>query len=1059
MSTKITNLTQLSIAAKIRLLLFLFVSSGVFPVMAQTVNIKGTVTAADGNYPLPGVTVMEKGKQNGVVTGADGSYSLNAATNATLIFSSIGFAKTEIQVNGKTVLNVKLQSDISALNEVVVIGYGTARKKDLIGSVNVIAAKDAGANTNTSAAQLLIGKAPGVQVTNSNGTPGSNAQIIVRGTGSFTNVEPLYVVDGIQSDANLFNTINPQDIDNITILKDAASTAIYGVAAANGVVIVTTKKGKSGSPQVLFDSQVGVSTVRKQLDLLNASDYVNLLKDIAASTNIAVPAKLNTPYVSVDRTDWQKEIFRTALSTQNNATISGGSEKVTYNLSLGYLTQQAIVKDYNLKRLNSRFSLDEKLGRFHFGQSLNIRYTNTGGQTASIGNAITYAPYQPIYDPAILGGYSILTNVDDNSNAINPLQALGVKTLSSKDLVLYPQIFGEVNIIKGLTLRSQLAGVYGNSTDDSYQIPYVTSNNLAFTRQAGRAFNSYSNYTFENYLSFNRAFGKHNISATAGTSYIDAGSSKYLSVLGTGMLNDNVKDIGVAPTITSQANTSGYYTQFGRAISYYGRLVYTFNDRYTLSGSIRRDGSSNFGPQSRYGNFPGVGFAWRISEESFVKSALPFISDAKFRIGWGRTGNNKFGLTTTQVFTFGGSPTGNLIYSLGENKGFVNGTTVISIANPLLRWEQTDQTDIGLDLGFLNNQLTVALDYYNRKSSGLLVAIPIPTSVGVGGLSGYNSTLITNAADAQNKGFEFQVGYQRKGTDFSYNISVNGAYNQNKTLSLGAQSQTPIIGGYFNSLNGITLTQPGMPIGAFYGYNVDHVASTQAQIDALNAAARQKTGNPNAVYQAGLLPGDFIFKDLNNDGIVDDKDQKMLGSAIPKFIYGFNAGASYKNFDLNIVISGVQGVQLVNSLKFSTENASTRHNASTAILNRWRNPGDIAALPRAGQNVTATGNLRPSDFFVENGAYLRARNVTLGYTFTKKALKAFSGNVLSNLRVYVAAQNLFTITGYKGYDPEISTQTNGGANGGAADYIFNRGIDDGQIPQPRTFLAGVQVGF
>lgn len=250
-----------------------------------------------------------------------------------------------------------------------------------------------------------------------------------------------------------------------------------------------------------------------------------------------------------------------------------------------------------------------------------------------------------------------------------------------------------------------------------------------------------------------------------------------------------------------------------------------------------------------------------------------------------------------------------------------------------------------------------------------------------------------------------------------------------------------------------------MPIGAFYGYNVDHVASTQAQIDALNAAARQKTGNPNAVYQAGLLPGDFIFKDLNNDGIVDDKDQKMLGSAIPKFIYGFNAGATYKNFDLNIVISGVQGVQLVNSLKFSTENASTGHNASTAILNRWRNPGDIAALPRAGQNVTATGNLRPSDFFVENGAYLRARNITLGYTFTKTALKAFSGNVLSNLRVYVAAQNLFTITGYKGYDPEISTQTNGGVNGGASDYIFNRGIDDGQIPQPRTFLAGVQVGF
>ncbi|MEZ2338005.1 SusC/RagA family TonB-linked outer membrane protein [Mucilaginibacter sp. RCC_168] len=1059
MRIKITNLTRLLRPARLRHLLLLLVSISALPVMAQTTTIKGIVTSADDNSPLPGVTIVEKGKQNGIITGVDGSYSLNVPEDATLVFSFIGFTRQEIKLNGKTVINVKLQSDSKALNEVVVIGYGTARKKDLIGSVNVVAAKDAGANTNTSAAQLLIGKASGVQVLNSNGTPGSNAQIIVRGTGSFTNVEPLYVIDGIQGDANLFNTINPQDIENITILKDAASTAIYGVAAANGVVIVTTKKGKSGTPQISFDSQVGTSSAWKQLDLLKANDYVALLKDIAATNNLTPPAKLSTPFVSVDRTDWQKAIFKTALSTQNNVSVNGGSDKVTYNLSIGYLTQEAIVKDYNLKRLNSRFSLDEKLGRFHFGQSLNVRYTNTNGQTASILNAITYAPYQPIYDPSILGGYSILTNVDDNSNAVNPLQSLGVQTLSSNDLVLYPQFFGEVNIIKGLTLRSQLAGVYGNSTNDSYQIPYVTSNNLAYSRQAGRAFNSYNNYTFENYLSYNRTFGKHNISATAGTSYIDAGSSKYLSVLGTGMLNDNVKDIGVAPTITSQANTSGYYTQFGRAISYYGRLIYTFNDRYILSGSIRRDGSSNFGPQSRYGNFPGAGFAWRFTEEDFVKSALPFISDGKLRIGWGRTGNNKFGLTTTQVFTFSGTPTGNLVYSLGQNEAFVNGTTVATIANPLLRWEQTDQTDIGLDLGFLNNQLTVALDYYNRKSSGLLVAIPIPTSVGIGGLNGIDSRLVTNAANAQNKGFEFQVAYRGKVNDFNYNVSVNGAYNQNKTLSLGTQSPTPIIGGYFDNLNGITLTQPGSPIGAFYGYKMDHVARNQAEIDALNATARQKTGDPNAVYQAGLLPGDFIFKDLNNDGTVDSKDQKVLGSSIPKFIYGFNAGASYKNFDLNIVISGVQGVQLVNSLKFFTENASTGHNASTAILNRWEKPGDVASLPRAGQNVTATGNLRPSDFFVENGSYLRARNITLGYTFTKAALKSFSGNVLSRLRVYIAAQNLFTITGYKGYDPEVSTQTNGGVNGAATDYIFNRGIDDGQIPQPRTFLAGIQVGF
>lgn len=1049
---KITNFTRLLSAVKLRHLLLLLVFMSTLPVMAQTVTIKGVVKSADDNSPLPGVTVAEKGKENGVITRTDGSYSLNVTGNATLVFSFVGYAKQEVKLNGKTVLDVTLQSDSKALNEVVVIGYGTARKKDLIGSVNVVAAKDAGANTSTSPAQLLIGKAAGVQVMQANGVPGSGAQIIVRGTGSFTDVSPLYVIDGIQGDANLFNAISPQDIENITILKDAASTAIYGVAAANGVVIITTKKGKAGSTQITFNSQAGVSNITKNLDLLGAADYVKLLKDIDATNNNPVPAKLNTPYVLVDRTNWQKEIFKTSVSTQNDLSVSGGSDKVTYNMSAGYVTQQAVVKDYNFRRFNNRFVLDEKLGRFHFGQTLNLRYTKTAGQVTSIGNALGYAPYQPVYDASIPGGYSILTNVDDNSNAVNPLQILGVQTLSSHDLVLFPQVFGEVKIIDGLMLRSQVSGVYGNSVNDSYQIPYVTSNNLAYTRQAGRASNNYSNYTIENYLSYNHSFGKHNISLTAGTSYIDAGSTKYLSVLGTGMLSDAVRDIGVAPTLTVQGNSSGYYTQFGNVISYYARLIYSFNDKYILSGSIRRDGSSNFGPLSRYGNFPGGGFAWRFAQEDFVKSALPFINDGKLRVGWGRTGNNRFGLTNTSVFTFNGPP-GNLVYSFGQTEQFVNGTTVITIANPLLHWETTDQTDAGIDLTFLNNQLTFSADYYNRKSSGLIVAIPLPPSLGVG-INTSNSNEIVNAADAQNKGFEFQLGYRSKPQNgFSYNVSVNGAYNNNKTISLGTQSPTPIVGGTGAIY---TLTQAGYPIGSFYGYGVGHVAKDQTEIDALNKTAQQRTGDPNAVYQTGLLPGDFIFKDLNGDGVVDSKDQQVLGSAIPKFIYGINLGASYRNFDLNMVLSGVQGVQIGNNLRSSLEFAGTGHNASTSILNRWEKPGDNALLPRAGQNATGSGNLRPSDFFIDNGSYLRARNVTLGYTFSKAALQSFSGSVLSKLRIYVAAENLFTITGYKGYDPELSTVY---GDNNSNDTIFNRNIDNGQVPQPRTFLFGIQAAF
>ncbi|MBD1363123.1 TonB-dependent receptor [Mucilaginibacter sp. ZT4R22] len=1015
------------------------------PGFSQTGKITGKVSDKGDGGPLPGVTVKIKGTIEAVSTNIDGVYSINAGQGSTLVFSFIGYDSKEIVVPASGTIDVALTKNTNNLNEVVVIGYGTARKKELVGAVDVVSAKDAGANTSLSPAQLLIGKAPGVQVVPTNGVPGSTAKIIVRGVGSFTDVSPLYVVDGIQGNEGLFNQISPQDIENITILKDAASTAIYGVSGANGVVIITTKKGKSGATQVSFTSQVGFATIPKMFDLLKAADYVKLLKDIDVTNNNQTPAKLNTPYVLVDRTDWQKEIFKTALSTQNNVSISGGSDKVIYNFSAGYVTQQATIKDYQLKRFTNRFTLEEKLGRFRFGQTLNLRYSKTAGQVAGIGNALTYAPYQPIYDASIPGGYSILTNVDDDSNAVNPLSDLGIKTQSGHELVLFPQVFGEVKIIDGLTFRSQASAQYGSSVSDSYSIPYVTANKLAFDRQAGRSFNNNSSYTLENYFSYNHNFGKNNVSLTAGTSYKGAGSSKSVGLTGTGMLTDEVRDISVATKITA-ASFSGYANGAGIEQSYFGRLIYSYDDKYILSASLRRDGSSNFPKANRYGNFPGVGLAWRFSQEDFIKSALPFISDGKLRVGWGRTGNNRISLTASDVYTFNGSTAGNLVYSFGRNEQFISGTTLITIGNGLLHWETTDQTDAGIDLAFLNNRITFSADYYNRKSSGLLVDIPVPPSLGIGINTGGSSQTV-NAADAQNKGFEFQLGYRSEvKNDFSYNVSVNGAFNSNKTISLGTQSPTPILRG---ASVANTLTQPGTPIGAYYGYRVDHVAKDQAEIDALNAAALAKSGN--AKYQDGLLPGDFIFKDLNGDGVVNDKDQQFLGSPIPKFMYGFNLGATYHNFDLNVVLSGVQGVQIANALRATLEFAPTGHNASTAILNRWQKPGDIAILPRAGQNGNGSGNLRSSDFFVDNGAYLRARNITLGYTFTKAALRSFSGNVLSRLRMYVAAENLFTITGYKGYDPEI------GSDGG--DLIFNRNIDNGQVPQPRTILFGIQAGF
>ena len=615
------------------------------------------------------------------------------------------------------------------------------------------------------------------------------------------------------------------------------------------------------------------------------------------------------------------------------------------------------------------------------------------------------------------------------------------------EYLLNPQLFGEVSIIRGLSLRSQISGTYGGGSSNTFQKAYTGSNDISHPRQVSLELNNYFTYTFENYLSYNRTFGKHNISATAGTSYIDEGYANDVTEFGSNIANDNIQNVNVALVKTVTSNV-GYGTQVGRTKSYYGRIIYSFNDRYVVSGSIRRDGSSNFGAKNRYGNFPGAGFAWNFTEEDFIKRSLPFVSNGKLRVGWGRTGNNRFPLGKTDVYAYSGTPGGTLIYSFGADEHFVPGTTVSTISNPDLRWEETDQTDAGIDLGFLNNRVTLTVDWYNRKSSGLLVNVPLPSTTGILGVARLgNPSIITNAADAQNKGIEVSLGYRSTPkANFNYNISANISYNKNTTLSLGKGNQVPIKAGDVNQAGFITYTAQGSPIGSFYGLRVDHVARDQAEIDALNAAASAKTGVPGTVYQDGLQEGDFIYKDLNGDGVANDNDKEILGNPIPKYMYGVNIGANYKKFDFNLVVSGLAGLKLVNSTKYYTESAVEAHNSTTAILNRWRKPGDVAALPRAGQ---ANGNLKPSDWYIEDGSYLRLRNITLGYTFSNQTLNGFSRNVIKSLRVYVAAQNLITITDYSGYDPEI----------GGGDLIFSRGIDTGQLPQPRTFLAGVQLQF
>ncbi|SEW52883.1 SusC/RagA family TonB-linked outer membrane protein [Chitinophaga arvensicola] len=1040
------------------LLLFMLLSGVSMSIQAQgRMQVTGTVRTDHGEL-LPNASVValnEKTKYSaGVVTDSNGVFRFSGLPpegRYSLSVSYMGFETQQLNnvqlKSGATLtFSVRLVRTVAALNDIVVIGYGTARKKDVVGAFNVVTVKEAGAVNATNPSQLLIGKAAGVQVLQSSGSAGADAQIIIRGTGSFTDINPLYVVDGIQGTKNLFNTLNPQDIENITILKDASSTAIYGSAAANGVVIITTKKGKTGPPRVSFTTQWGMAKAWKQLHLLNAAQYVDALKDLAATKNAVLPAKFNTPAVLQDSTDWQDAIFRNALVSENDLNISGGGEKVNYSISATYINQQAILTDATNKRFQARVGLEENLGRFRFTQNLIFRQYVGNGYYANIINALQYAPYKPVLDPSIQGGYSILSNIDDYSNAVNPLQEIAMKSQTSKSLAFFPQLSGEVRIIDGLKFRSQFAAEVNSSRSNSYQQQYQASNFLNQARQSMLSFTENSYYMLENYLSYEKLLGKHQLSLVAGQSYIDPGITNSSAIRGTGQPNDNITNVTVA---SSQSVTSAY-SNYARpsVISYYGRLNYTFDDKYILTTSYRRDGASNFGPNNRYGNFAAAGLSWRFSEEAFIKNILPVLSDGKLSASWGQTGNNNIPNFLNTAKTYQGTPGGALVYSFGSTETFVSGTTLTTLSNPDLKWEQTNQTDIGIDLAFLNNRLTVEADWYDRKSTGLLVTTLLPASIGVS-TTGNQPRKTVNAADARNKGFELTLGYRDKiNSNFSFNVSVNGSINHNEVLSLGDQFSAPIQAGAFTPVPATTYTAAGYAIGSFYGYRLDHVARDAAEVAALDQEAAKKTGKPNAKYQDGLLPGDFIYKDIDGDGVVTAKDQEILGNAIPKYIYGINAGITYKNFDLNLVLSGISGLKLLNGLKLNTNIMATGHNATTDILDRWRKPGDAAALPRIGQNATGNGNLRPSDWWLEDGSYLRLRNITVGYNAPAAMLSTVTKGTLKSLRVYVAAQNLLTFTKYTGYDPEV-----------AGDYIFARGIDQGQVPQPRTFLAGIQLGF
>jgi len=1013
---------------------------------AQQRQIRGSVTNEQGEA-LQGVSVSVKETAGGTVTNNDGDYQLTLSAAAqTLVFSIVGYERQELSIPTAGVLNVTMRAQVSDLDEVVVVGYGVQSRRDVIGAVGVASSEDFGDVAVSNTSQLIQGKIAGVQVINNSGAPGSGTQIVIRGTGSFTNAAPLYVIDGIQSDQGTFNSLSPYDIQDITVLKDASSVAIYGAQGANGVVIVTTRRPKTGVPRITYNGYVGISNPWKQFDMLNAEQYTGVVKEWYANQGQVLPSRVGSDEALVTRTDWQDEMFKTGTVHEHYLSVGGGTDNITYNVSAGYTKQDGQIVERDFQRANVRINLQENVGqRIRLGQALSIRHQLIDGVSANVVNGLRMPPYIPVYDPSNeLGGFGIATSLLDGNDSQNPLIQPYLRDVKDRGLNNYLQLFGEIDLIDGLKFRSQIGGVYNFSQYYNYN-PTYAANQLVTQNQISEDYGYNLSYIWENYFTYDKRFKDHSLTVTAGNSYRDGGVSRTVDLVGSNFPNDEIHQIGAAKTISFGSGSANSEARF---ISYFGRINYAFKDRYIITLTGRRDATSLFSEANRVGYFPSIGLGWRLSDEPFMAD-IAWISDLKLRGSWGKTGNSNIRGFSFQsnVWTGGAN---SVVYPLGPNETLHNGATIAIPATPSLQWESTTTLDAGIDAMLFDNRLSVSIGYYDRDNDDLLVEVPLALSTGYGGVSGASSSQLINAASAYNRGFELGLGYQGATADWKYSVNVNGSYNKNEVTSLGTQGAVPIIDGSFYSVPSMTRTDVGLPIGSYYGFIYDHVAIDAADVDHYNALARQVTGDPNAVYQSGLLPGDRIFKDLNGDGVVTEVDKTYLGSPIPKWNYGLNINLSYKQFDFMAALQGVADVQLINGTKYYLEGVALPFNAKTAVLSSWTQEGDVTDIARIGQNPGTSANLRPSSWFVEDAGFARIRNITLGYTFSSDGLKQWTDNTVTNLRIYVTAQNLFTFTNYSGYDPEVT---------GSGNFIFSRGIDTGQIPQPRTFMFGVQLGF
>lgn len=990
---------------------------------AQERSISGTVLDNIGD-PMPGVTVAVKGTSAGTITSVDGTFSLpGVQQDDILVFSFVGMIPQEITVGNQSVIDVVLEQSVIGLEEVVAIGYGTVKKSDLTGAVGTLKGDELDQQVNTNVGAAMQGKIAGVVVETAGGDPGSGVRMQIRGAGSLNNVNPLIIVDGIAVES--MNNLSPQDIESIQVLKDASSAAIYGSRASNGVILISTKSGASGELKINVSADYGIQYIGKKLDLLTTDEWIkvnNAARDAGGMERLEIATNPEVPGAGID---WQDEIYRPASSQNYSIGVSGGSENLKYNLSLGYLDQEGIVETSNYNRLNMRVKTDMTKGKLKLGETLIFsteekqNINNLGGQGGSAVSAATMMiPAFKIYDESAVGGYAGAWG--PVMDVFNPVAGLDLFDDQNEYYKLLANLYGEYEFIDGLKYKLSVGATINETKGYSYRPRYVVGSIFRNDKTSLNESSGMSKYwQVENTLSYNKEFGKHSINAVVGqTSY------KYLYRQISGSKKAMPDGIRVLDAGSDEANSAGYENE-NTLLSYLGRVIYSYDNRYILTATYRRDGSSRFSDNNRWGNFPSISLAWNVANEEFFKDWGTAITQLKLRGSYGILGNQEIG-----DYQYMGLITSAISYTTGNPSTLWVGNIQTDYPATGLKWESTATSNIGVDLGMWSGKFNVVLDYFRKKTTDVLLRVPIPLSVGAG------SDPYSNAGEIANNGFEAAVTYNGQVRDFNFSVTgtLTAVDNEVRSLSTGSQ----LISGGTASHHGsaVTYTQEGYPLYSFFLIKTDGLFRSVEEVN-----AHSKDGE---LIQPNAVPGDIRFVDANNDGTIDGNDRQYCGSPFPDFSYGLRMEANWKNLDFSLFFQGTQGNKIYNGFNTYLEAARVNTNYLSTTLNSYTfNPdSDFPRLDMADPNGNGVDN---SDRYLEDGSYFRLKTVQIGYTFPESILNKVA---ISNLRLYLAAENLFTISDYSGYNPDI------GGNG-----LSSRGIDFRVYPLNKSYHIGLQLNF